>query len=147
MKTTIELAALALVLSTAIPAAAQDAEPSIVGAWRMTSLEVQGADGTQAVIPYTGQLVFTEGGTLSVQAMDANPQAAPTTYTVNGYEAYYGPVAIDNEKDVFTITVQSSLVRDLIGQQLSRNFEVTADNLVITPVNAQEGWRVTYERF
>lgn len=55
-----------------------------------------------------------------------NPDAAAETtpYTANGYEAYYGPVEVDNAKNTFTITVESSLVRNLIGQQMERKFEV-----------------------
>ncbi|WP_318911691.1 lipocalin-like domain-containing protein [Sinorhizobium medicae] len=79
--------------------------------------------------------------------MDPDPAAKPTTYTANGYEAYYGPVEIDEAKNTFTITVESSLVRDLIGQKLVRKFQVTEDQLVILPADPSEGWRVTYERF
>ena len=91
-------------------------------------------------------VIFTEGGTLSVQASDVNPDAEDTTYTINGYEAYYGPVVVDDEAGTFTITVASSLVRALEGQSLVRNFGVTDDQLVLTPVDASEGWRVTYDR-
>ncbi|RWA97153.1 MAG: hypothetical protein EOQ33_32750 [Mesorhizobium sp.] len=114
--------------------------------WRMTSLQITDSQGKKADVPYSGQVIFSQSGTLSVQAMDQDPAAKPTTYTANGYEAYYGPVAIDEEKSTFTITVESSLVRNLIGQELQRVFEVAGDHLVITPVDPEEGWRVTYER-
>jgi hypothetical protein len=65
---------------------------------------------------------------------------------MNGYEACYGPVIVDDEAGTFTITVSSSLVRALEGQALVRKFEVTDDQLMITTVDASEGWRVTYER-
>ena len=112
----------------------------------MTALEV-GAAGNLQAIPYSAQLVFTQGGTLSVQAMNPDANAADTPYTTKGYEAYYGPVEIDDAKNIFAITVESSLVRDLIGQRLERKFEVTGDKLVISPVDAAEGWRVSYDRF
>ena len=140
----LKLAAAALVL--AAPALGQEANSSIIGAWRMTSLQTTNPDGSVMDIPYSGQVIFSEAGTLSVQAMDANPDAEATTYTVNGYEAYYGPVEIDEEDGTFTITVESSLVRDLIGQQLTRVLEVDGDQLLITPANSEETWRVTYER-
>lgn len=144
MKNQMKLAVLALGMAFSAPALADDA--SIVGVWNMTSLQFTGADGTVAEVPYSGQVIFSEGGTLSVQAMDANAEAAPTAFTVNGYEAYYGPVEVDEEANTFVITVESSLVRDLIGQRLVRNFEVTSDQLVILPADPAEGWRVTYER-
>ncbi|MFT2215477.1 lipocalin-like domain-containing protein [Rhizobium giardinii] len=140
----IAIAASAFALSPA--AFANDAQSPIVGAWKMTSLEV-GPQGNLQPIPYSGQLVFTQGGTLSVQAMNPDANAADTPYTTKAYEAYYGPVEIDDAKNVFAITVESSLVRNLIGQRLERKFEVSGDKLVISPVDAAEGWRVTYDRF
>ncbi|RMI14863.1 lipocalin-like domain-containing protein [Sinorhizobium meliloti] len=144
MKNQMKFVVLAMGVAFAAPAFANDA--SIVGAWSMTSLQFTDANGKVAEVPYSGQVIFSEGGTLSVQAMDANANAAPTTYTVNGYEAYYGPVEIDEAQKTFAITVESSLVRDLIGKRLVRKFEVTSDQLVILPADPSEGWRVTYER-
>ncbi len=112
----------------------------------MASLEV-GPQGNLQPIPHSGQLVFTQGGTLSVQAMNPDANAADTPYTTKAYEAYYGPVDIDDAKNVFAITVESSLVRNLIGQRLERKFEVSGDKLVISPLDAAERWRVTYDRF
>ncbi|MBY5791632.1 hypothetical protein GFL91_00965 [Rhizobium leguminosarum bv. viciae] len=141
-----KILAAALALAFTSPAFASDAKSPIIGAWRMTSLEV-GAEGNLQAIPYSGQLVFTQGGTLSVQAMNPDANAADTPYTSKAYEAYYGPVEIDDAKKMFAITVESSLVRSLIGQRLERKFEVTGDKLVISPVDAAEGWRVSYDRF
>ncbi|EHJ95407.1 MULTISPECIES: lipocalin-like domain-containing protein [Agrobacterium] len=141
-----KISAAALTLAFTSPAFASDAKSPVIGAWRMTALEV-GAAGNLQAIPYSGQLVFTQGGTLSVQAMNPDANAADTPYTTKAYEAYYGPVEIDDAKNIFAITVQSSLVRDLIGQRLERKFEVTGDKLVISPVDAAEGWRVSYDRF
>ena len=58
-----------------------------------------------------------------------------------------GLVAINDEDNTFVITVESSLVRNLIGQSMMRRFDVSDNKLVITPANPAEGWRVTYERF
>ena len=77
----------------------------IIGAWRMTSLEV-GTEGNLQPIPYSGQVIFSEAGTLSVQAMNPDADAPDTPYTTNGYEAYYGPVAINDEDNTFVITVE-----------------------------------------
>jgi hypothetical protein len=137
---------MALMAALSAPVMAEENKSPIVGTWQMTSLQSAVVDGTYSTVPYSGQVIFTEGGTLSVQASDANPDAADTTYTMNGYEAYYGPVVVDDKAGTFTITVSSSLVRALEGQALVRKFEVTDDQLVITPVDASEGWRVTYDR-
>ena len=140
--------ALALLVSTlpfAQPSAAQGGVGNLAGEWRMTSLEV-GSEGDRQSVPYSGQIIFTESGTMSVQAMNPDRSAPDTAYTVNGYEAFYGTVDVDRRAGTFTVTVQSSLARDLIGQELTRVFDVSARTLVLTPADPAEGWRVTYER-
>ena len=77
---------------------------------------------------------------------DPMPEAPDTPYTINGYEAFYGPFTLDRRARTFTVTVESAAVRDLIGQQLTRVFTVSRDKLVLTPADPAEGWRVTYER-
>jgi hypothetical protein len=117
----------------------------LAGAWRMTSLEV-GTEGNLQRVPYAGQIVFTTAGTMSVQAMNPDPNAADTPYTRNGYEAFYGRVTVDKAAGRFAVTVDSSLVRELVGQRLTRVFDVSGDTLVLTPPDPAEGWRATYER-
>lgn len=70
----------ALAFAVSSPAFANDAKSPIIGAWKMTSLEV-GTPGNLQAIPYSGQLVFTKGGTLSVKAMNPDANAADTPYT------------------------------------------------------------------
>ena len=113
----------------------------------MTSLEVGDSTGELRRIPYGGQIVFTEAGTMSVQAMNPDQSAPPTPYTTNGYEAVYGTVAIDDAKKTVVVTVESSLVRNLIGQKMQRVFQVSNNRLVLAPANPQERFRVTYERY
>ena len=148
MLTKLRITALALALALLVPApaSAQACTSPLVGAWRMTSLEV-GTEGNLQPVPYSGQVIFTASCTLSVQAMNPDPNAPATPYTMNGYEAYYGPVTIDDAAKTFVITVESSLVRNLIGQSMTRKFDVSGDTLVLTPADPAEGWRVTYERF
>ena len=146
MTTNFKIALIALAMAVSAPAFGQDDKSSVIGAWRMTSLQIANPDGSMAEVPYSGQVIFSQGGTLSVPAMNPDPDAEPTTYTANGYEAYYGSVVIDEGDNTFAITVDLSLVWDLIGQELERVFDVADDQLVITPVNLEEGWRVTYER-
>ena len=140
------------VLASLTGCATQTAEPTpaettapIIGEWQMTSLEVT-ADGTMQEVPYSGQIIFTEAGTVSVQAMNPDTTAPDTPYTLDGYEAFYGSADINEADGTFTVDVESAIARDLIGQELTRNYEVTDDTLVLTPTDAAEGWRVTYER-
>ena len=148
---TAKLSIIALALALAIghivspPALAHGCGSPLVGAWRMTSLEV-GTEGNLQPVPYSGQIVFTEACTMSVQAMNPDANAPATPYTTNGYEAFYGTVAIDDAARRFVVTVESSLVRNLIGQNMTRVFEVSGDTLVLLPADPAEGFRVTYER-
>lgn len=142
------LLALALLLS-ALPTtranAAQTGLGNLAGQWRMTSLEVT-VDGSRQTVPYSGQIVFTKAGTVAVQAMNPDRSAPDTPYTVDGYEAFYGDVDVDRRVGTFTVTVESAAARALIGQRLTRVFDVSARTLVLTPADPSEGWRVTYER-
>ena len=142
---------LALTLLLAAPALSQAkssrdrAKDRLVGEWQMTSLEA-GTEGNLQRVPYSGQIIFTSAGTMSVQAMNPDTSAPDTPYTVNGYEAFYGTYRVDNAGKTFAVTVQSSAVRNLIGQRLTRAFKITGNKLVLTPTNPAEGWRVTYKR-
>ena len=147
MTTLLRRTALGFALLVSAQACVREAGSPLVGAWRMTSLEVSTEAGTRQRVPYSGQIVFTGAGTISVQAMNPNADAGPTPYTVNGYEAFYGPVAIDDANGSFVVTVESSLVRNLIGQTLERRFEVLDDTMILTPADPREGFRVTYERY
>ncbi|WP_127019293.1 lipocalin-like domain-containing protein [Rheinheimera mangrovi] len=138
-------AILCVLLTFSLSAFAKETSP-LVGAWRMVKLEVL-VDGKLQSIPYTGQLIVTDAGTLSAQAMDANPKAAPTPFTANGYEALYGKISIDDSLNQFEVEIQSSLVRDLIGKKMQRKFEVTAEGMILSPLDEKEGWRVTYDRY
>src|SRR6266702_2335460 len=64
-----------------------------VGAWRLTWLEQQGADGKVHRIDCCGMLVYTRDGHMSVQVMEREPEAqAPAgaeQYSQGGYEASY----------------------------------------------------------
>lgn len=82
---------------------------------------------------------------MSVQAMDPDPTLT-TAYMRNGYEAFYGACKVNETAGTFVVTVQSALARDLIGQQLERNYVVTPSRLTLTPTDPEETWRVTYAR-
>jgi hypothetical protein len=154
MTTKIKIAPFALALALALlmtvpvisPARTRDrATDRLLGEWRMTALEV-GSEGNLQRVPYSGHIIFTKAGTMSVQAMNPDTNAPDTPYTVNGYEAFYGSFRVDSAGRTFAVTVQSSAVRNLIGQRLTRVFKVSRDRLVLTPTDSGEGWRVTYKR-
>jgi len=133
-------------LASVLPASAQDRSP-LIGAWRMTSLEAANSNGELTPVPMSGQLIITDAGTLSAQAMNPDPNALPTPFTANGYEALYGAIEINDSTNTFVTTVQSALVRNLVGQKMKRAFKVSGNQMVLSPADPSEGWRVTYERY
>ena len=150
LKTFAHILILSSAALAAIPAWAEStggAKDLFSGAWHMVSLEAGEVGGSLQSVEYSGQIVFTDAGTMSVQAMNPDPNAPATPYTINGYEATYGRFVIDEDESTFVFTVESSLVRDLVGEDLKRVFEISQDRLVLTPTNPQENWRVVYERF
>jgi hypothetical protein len=74
---------------------------------------------------------------LGLSLLVAAPLFARSDSTARGV----GPLA-----GAWRMTVDSSLVRDLVGQRLTRVFDVSGDTLVLTPPDLAEGWRATYER-
>jgi hypothetical protein len=121
-----------------------------VGAWRLTSLEQEGADGKIHKSDSTGLLVFTRDGHMSVQVMDRNPPAQASAgseqYSQGGYEASFGTYQMD-DAHTFTFHVEGALVRSLIGKDLPRAFEFSGKQLIVKSTRADEHWRVTWERY
>ena len=71
----------------------QSARNEFVGAWRLASLEEEGADGSLHKAACTGLLAFTDSGDMSVQVMysgtDAVAAAGSVQYAQGGYEASF----------------------------------------------------------
>jgi hypothetical protein len=100
-----------------------------VGAWRLVWLEEPDADGKVHRADCTGMLVFTGDGRMSVQVMYRTPQAGtsagPVQYAQGGYEASFGRYEIDERMHTFTFDVEGALVRSLVGQHLTRVYELS----------------------
>jgi hypothetical protein len=150
------LASLLIGITTATASGAQDGggndsfRDRFVGAWRLASLEQEGADGKIRTSDSTGLLVFTGDGHMSVQVMDRNPpaqaSAGPEQYSQGGYEASFGTYQID-DAHTFTFHVEGALVRTLVGKDLPRAFEFSGKQLVVKSTRADEHWRVVWERY
>ncbi len=140
----------AIIAVVATPALAQsESDPAqlLEGNWRMTSLEQGAPGGKLAEVDFTGQIIFTDPGIVAVQAMNPSGESSHNPYSVAGYEAYYGQYTVNEGNNTVVFDVEASVVRDLMGQELERAFEVTEDQLVLTPTSPDENWRVTYERY
>ena len=122
-----------------------------VGAWRLARLEQPGAEGKLQSADSTGLLVFTDDGHMSVQVMERNPQAQaaakPEQYSQGGYEASYGTYQIDERSHTFTFHVEGALVRNLIGKDLPRAFELSGKQLIVKSARPEEHWRVVWEHY
>ena len=140
LKTAVILAGLAIAAPGVAQAQSSPAE-QIVGFWQLRT--PQGVVVTEEA--FTSQIIFSDDGLMAVQAMSPDPDGT-STYMRAGYEAYYGTYEVDAEAGTVTFTVESAIARDLIGRELERNLEVSADELTLTPTDPDESWRVTYER-
>lgn len=122
-----------------------------IGAWRLVSLEEEGAAGNVQRADCTGMLVFTREGRMSVQVMYRNPQAGaasgPVQYAHGGYEASFGRYEIDERAHRFTYHVEGALVRSLIGKELPRLFELSGKQLIVKSASPNEHWKVTWEHY
>lgn len=143
MKTAMTAALIAGISITSMPALAQDGSASdrIVGFWQLRT--PQGVVVSEE--EFTSQIIFSQDGLMAVQAMSPDPDGE-SAYMRAGYEAYYGTYEVDEEAGTVTFTVESAIARDLIGQELERNMDVSENELTLTPTSPDEDWSVTYER-
>jgi hypothetical protein len=126
-----------------------------VGAWRLASLEEEGADGKVHKVDCTGLLVYTRDGHVSVQVMYRNPEAnsqstinaAPVQYALGGYEASFGTYEVDESTHSFHFHVEGALVRTLIGKDLPRAYEFSGKQLIVKSTHSDEHWRVIWEHY
>jgi hypothetical protein len=122
-----------------------------VGAWRLAWLEQPGADGRPHTIACCGMLVYTRDGHMSVQVMErdspAQTPAGPEQYSQGGYEASYGTYDVDERSHTFVFHVEGSLVRSLVGKDLSRIYEFSENQLIVKSTRPDEHWRVCWERY
>jgi len=95
-------------------------------------------------------LVFTRDGHMSVQVMYRNPQAGtsggPVQYAQGGYEASFGRYQVDEGAHTLTFHVEGALVRSLVGQDLTRVYELSGTQLIVKPASPHEHWRVAWAK-
>jgi hypothetical protein len=127
------------------------AKEKLVGAWHLVHIDAPGPDGKSVPISQPkGMLIYTGDGHLSVQLM--SPESANTLsneYVLNGYEASFGSYEVDEIAHTVTHHVQGSITRALlVGKDLPRKFEFTADGyLIIRSARPDEHWSVTWAHY
>ncbi len=127
------------------------ARDRFVGAWRLVWLEEPAAGGKVQRADCTGMFVFTREGRASVQVMYRSPQpgtpGGPVQYAQGGYEASFGRYEVDEAARTFTYHVEGALVRNLVGKDLVRSFELSGRQMIVRSSNPNERWRVAWERY
>lgn len=120
------------------------------GAWRLVWLEEPDANGKLHKADCTGLLVYTPDGHMSVQVQYRTPKAddkaAPLQYARGGYEASFGTYKVE-DAHTFTFHVEGALVRNLIGKDLKRVYELSGNQLIVKSPDPKEHWRVAWEHY
>jgi hypothetical protein len=123
----------------------------LLGAWKLVWLEEEGSDGKIHKADCTGLLVYTRDGHMSVQVMfqkeAVSKPVGSTQYAQGGYEASYGTYKVDEGAQRFIFHVEGALVRNLVGKDLTRAFEITGNQMIVKSTKAEEHWRVAWERY
>jgi hypothetical protein len=154
------LAAVAVLTLTGV-SSSQSAEKShggsvkdrLIGAWRLAWEDEQGTDGKMKhIVDHKGTIVYTRDGHMSVQIMLPNADAPrdvdnPVKYDQGGYEAYYGTYEIDEQAHTVTHHVQGSLVRALVGKDLTRVYRFSDGQLILKSSRLDEHWTIAWERY
>ena len=151
LKITCLLSVLAAVFLAAIATAQNPSNhgPSgdkLIGAWRLVPLESPGPDGkVNRITDCKGQLIYTRDGRMSVQLMYPPAQSSLSNdYVLNGYEASFGSYDVGEAAHTVTHHVQASVTRGLVGNDLTRAFQLSNGDLIIKSIRADEHWSVTW---
>jgi hypothetical protein len=125
----------------------------LIGAWRLAWEEEQGTDGKMKhIVDHKGTIVYTLDGHMSVQIMLPSTDGLrdvdnPVKYDQGGYEAYYGSYQVDEQAHTVTHHVQGSLVRALVGKDLTRVYRFSDGKLILKSSRPDEHWTIAWERY
>lgn len=118
----------------------------MVGAWKLTSLKVQKANG-EAIYPFgknaRGSIIYTDSGRFSAQVMrpdrprfKSGDQMKGTSEEIKasyeGFVSYYGSYEFDNENGFIIHHVEGSLFPNWEGHGLKRFFKLSGNRLKIS---------------
>jgi len=132
---------------------ADSVKEKLIGAWRLAWEDEQGTDGKMKhIVDYKGTIVYTRDGHMSVQIMLPNPDVVrdvdnPVKYDQGGYEAYYGSYEVNEQAHTVTHHVQGSLVRALVGKDLTRVYRFSDGQLILKSSRPDEHWTIAWERY
>src|SRR5947209_7211969 len=124
----------------------------LIGAWQLAWIDEQAADGNiKRITDRQGTLLYTRDGHMSVQIMLPSVQSAPggnpVKYDQAGYEAYFGTYEVDEQAHTVTHHVRGSVVRALIGKDLTRVYRFSDGQLVLKSSRPDEHWTIAWEHY
>ena len=124
----------------------------LIGAWRLAWEEEQGVDGKMNhIVDHQGTIVYTRDGHMSVQIMLPSDRARdvnnPVKYDQGGYEAYYGTYEVNELAHTVTHHVQGSLVRALVGKDVTRVYRFADGQLILKSSRPDEHWTIAWEHY
>jgi hypothetical protein len=130
-------------------ASSGSAQETLIGAWRLVSLEAPGPDGkTNRITNLKGMLLYTRDGHMSVQLMYPKSASDLTNdYVKNGYEASFGSYDVNEQAHTVTHHVQGSITEGLVGKDLPRAFQISDGHLIIKSTRPDEHWSVAWEHY
>lgn len=122
---------------------------AMIGSWQLVSREDHAADGrvigeSALGTDPLGLLIYDRGGNFAAQFMRRDRSAVPTqaavkttsgannTLPTDGYDAYFGTYAVDDEAGTVTQTLVAALSRENVGQVVTRDLTVESDTLTVS---------------
>ena len=114
----------------------------LIGTWKMISGEFRSSDGKTSYpwgTELEGRIVYTTDGNMAVQIMDPErPKFVSKDHmkgtdeevrvAFEGYQAYYGTYEVNETEKTIIHHVQGSVFPNLIGHDLVRYYEFSADD-------------------
>ena len=135
--------------------------PSIIGTWRVVSVETIRPNG-EALTDWLGQhptgtIVYLPSGYMAVQIMrDPRPIIAGAGYenakpaekvtAMDGYYAYYGTYEVDASSGTVVHNIQASLRPNEVGIRYQRRFELIGDRLTLTTTPSNQSGESRFNR-
>ena len=124
----------------------------LIGAGRLAWEDEQGTDGKMNhIVDHQGTIVYTRDGHMSVQIMLPSDRPRdvnnPVKYDLGGYEAYYGTYEVNEQANSVTHHVQGSLVRALVGKDLTRIYRFSDGQLILKSSRPDEHWTIAWEHY
>ena len=152
----------AILVSTSIVGCTQEAKDqsdSLVGSWRMVSIDGESTDGTITQhwgAEPLGLWFFDANGFMSVQIVDPDyklfesadfrrPTPEEAKQAIVGYFGYFGNYTVDKEAGEVVFHVEGAAYPNYIGTDQHRYYSIEGDTLTVrTPPERADGADVTY---